>query len=59
MGLRRVHRMRLLFGGILITGISFIPLANFVTPIVATAFMLHLFYALPESRQGLPTKAVR
>ena len=59
MRLRRLYRFRLLFGGMLIAALSFIPFANFVTPIAATAFMLHLFYALPESRQGLPNQAVR
>jgi CysZ protein len=57
--LRRFYRFRLLFGGMLIAAVSFIPLANFVTPILATAFMLHLFHALPESRQGLQNQAVR
>jgi uncharacterized protein involved in cysteine biosynthesis len=57
--LRRSYPFRLLFGGMLIAGLSFVPLANFVTPIVATAFMLHVFYALPELRQGLPSQAFR
>ncbi|HLG90206.1 MAG TPA: EI24 domain-containing protein [Alphaproteobacteria bacterium] len=57
--LRRYYRFRLLIGGMLIAALSFVPLANFVTPILATAFMLHLFHALPESRQGLQVQAVR
>ncbi len=57
--LRRYYRFRLLIGGTVIAALSFVPLANFVTPILATAFMLHLFYALPESRRGLQIQAVR
>jgi len=57
--LRRTYPFRLLGGGLLIAALSFLPLANLVTPIVATAFMLHLFQSLPEMRQGLPQQAVR
>jgi uncharacterized protein involved in cysteine biosynthesis len=39
----RTHRLTLLTGGVLIAGLSFVPLANLLTPVVATAFMLHIF----------------
>jgi len=44
----RTHRFTLAGGGILIAGLSFVPLANLLTPVVATAFMLHIFYDMAE-----------
>lgn len=59
LALRRTHPFRLLLGGMLIAALSFVPLANLVTPIVATAFMLHILYDLPELQGGLPSPTVR
>jgi uncharacterized protein involved in cysteine biosynthesis len=57
--LRRIHAGKLLVAGILIAALSFLPLANLLTPIVATAFMLHILQALPGMQEGLPGRAVR
>jgi uncharacterized protein involved in cysteine biosynthesis len=42
--LRRAHAVKLFLAGIGIAGFSFVPLADLLTPVLATAFMLHLFY---------------
>jgi uncharacterized protein involved in cysteine biosynthesis len=39
----RTHRPRLVACGAAIAGFSFVPLANLLTPVLATAFMLHIF----------------
>ena len=62
--LRRTHPFRILAAGALIATLSLVPLANLVTPVVATAFMIHVFYGLPALRdrsmqEGLPSPAVR
>jgi CysZ protein len=57
--LRRAHGGRVLLAGVAIAALSALPLANLLAPIVATAFMLHLFYALPELREDLPRPAFR
>ncbi|WP_162913146.1 EI24 domain-containing protein [Rhodospirillaceae bacterium SYSU D60014] len=44
--LRQAHRGRLFLGGVVIAFLSTVPVINFVAPVVATAFMLHLFEAL-------------
>jgi uncharacterized protein involved in cysteine biosynthesis len=46
--LRRAHPLRVTLGGMVIAALSFLPLANLLTPVFATAFMLHLFQGLPE-----------
>jgi CysZ protein len=48
---RRVRRRfagRIFLGGVVIAGLFALPLVNLVAPVVATAFMLHLFEALPR-----------
>jgi uncharacterized protein involved in cysteine biosynthesis len=42
-GLRRGNRGRVILAGAVITFLLTIPLVNLVTPIIATAFMLHVF----------------
>ena len=42
-GLRRGSRGRMILAGAVITFLLTIPLVNLVTPIIATAFMLHVF----------------
>nr|AQQ74680.1 hypothetical protein [uncultured bacterium] len=41
--LYRAHRGRFSLGGVLIAFISTIPIVNLIAPIIATAFMVHLF----------------
>jgi len=43
---------RIFLGGVVIAGLFALPLVNLVAPVIATAFMLHIFEALPrvESR---------
>ena len=42
------HRLKLLSCGVLIAAFSFVPLANLLTPVLATAFMLHIFQGFSE-----------
>ena len=46
--LRRSHRGRILFAGILLVFFMTIPIVNFVTPVLATAFMVHVYQNLPR-----------
>lgn len=46
--LRRTYSGRVFVGGVMIAALSFLPLANLFTPVIATAFMMHLFYGLPS-----------
>ena len=48
----RTHWPRLFVCGAVIAGFSFVPLANLLTPIVATAFMLHIFQDFPEFEEA-------
>jgi uncharacterized protein involved in cysteine biosynthesis len=43
--LRRAYRHRLFVGGVIIAVLLTIPLLNLIAPVIATAFMLHLFEA--------------
>ena len=48
---RRVRRRftgRVFLGGVVIAGLFALPFVNLVAPVVATAFMLHIFEALPR-----------
>ena len=49
----------LLLAGVAIAGFAFVPLADLLTPVVATAFMLHIFQGLPAVKGLLRTPAVR
>ncbi len=51
--LRRSFRGRVILAGAVITFLLTIPLVNLVTPIIATAFMLHIFEDL--RRRAAPT----
>jgi len=57
--LRRRHGPRLLLAGVMIAGLSFLPFANLLTPVIATAFMLHILQTLSGADRGLPPLAVR
>lgn len=46
--LRRAHRGRLLLSGVLLVFFMTIPIVNFVTPVLATAFMVHVYQRLPR-----------
>ena len=39
---------RVFLGGVVIAGLFALPLLNLVAPVIATAFMLHIFEALPR-----------
>jgi CysZ protein len=39
---------RVFFGGVVIAGMFALPLVNLVAPVIATAFMVHVFEALPQ-----------
>jgi CysZ protein len=54
--MRRRFAGRIFLGGIAIAGLFAIPLVNLVAPVIATAFMVHVFEALPG---GAPHSAVR
>lgn len=45
--LRRRHRGRLMLSGMILVLLMTIPLLNLLTPVLGTAFMLHVFQALP------------
>jgi uncharacterized protein involved in cysteine biosynthesis len=42
----RAHRVKLILCGAIIAAFSFVPFANLLTPVLATAFMLHIFQDL-------------
>ncbi|MEI8394882.1 MAG: EI24 domain-containing protein [Rhodospirillaceae bacterium] len=46
--LRRRHRRRLLIAGVIICGMVAIPFVNLLAPVLATAFMAHIFHRLPD-----------
>jgi uncharacterized protein involved in cysteine biosynthesis len=54
---RHVYAGRLLLAGVLITFLSVIPIANLLTPVVATAFMVHIVEGLRGEAAGLPGAA--
>jgi len=55
--LRRAHRGRILLAGIVVVFIMTIPIVNFITPVLATAFMVHVFQNLPRRREFMPSEA--
>jgi len=52
--LRKAHPFRIASAGAVIAALSLAPFANLLTPVLATAFMVHIFQNLPELRRGLP-----
>lgn len=48
--LRRVHRGRVFLAGLAIAGVVAIPVVNLLTPLFATALMVHLHKSLPPPR---------
>lgn len=49
--LRRAHRVRLFFGGALISVLAMIPFVNFVAPVFAAAMMTHEYQKLARGRR--------
>ena len=41
--------LRVFLGGVVIAGLFALPLVNLVAPVIATAFMVHVFEALPRA----------
>ena len=50
--IRHLFSGRLFCGGIIIAGIFLVPLLNLIAPVIATAFMVHVFEALPSHEPG-------
>ena len=50
--LRRDHRPRLFLAGVVICGLAAIPVVNLLAPVIATAFMVHIFHRLRASPEG-------
>ena len=48
----RARRWELLLAGGMIAGLSVLPLADLLTPVVATAFMLHIVYGFREFKDS-------
>jgi CysZ protein len=46
--LRRRFAGRIFIGGVAITGLFTLPIVNLVAPVIATAFMVHVFHGLPR-----------
>lgn len=51
---RRRFGGRIFLGGVLIAALFAVPLVNLVAPVVATAFMVHLFEGLPRAEAPAP-----
>lgn len=48
----QTHRVWLILCGAIVAAFSFLPLANLLTPVLATAFMLHIFHDLPGVKEA-------
>ena len=53
--MRQRSRGKVLLAGILLTFLLTIPVINFLTPIIATAFMVHVFHGLPGRKDVIAT----
>jgi CysZ protein len=53
-GIRSRYAGRIFLGGVVIAGLFALPLVNLVAPVIATAFMLHIFEALPRPQLYSP-----
>jgi len=47
LNMRRQSRGKIMVAGILLTFLLTIPIVNFLTPVIATAFIVHVFHSLP------------
>lgn len=52
--LRKAHSGTVFMGGLLIAGLLAVPVANLVTPVFATIFMVHLFKRIQATRAPRP-----
>jgi len=50
--LRQANRLTILLSGLIIAGLASVPILNLVTPLFATAFMVHVYKDLAR-RSGL------
>jgi CysZ protein len=48
--LRQANRVQVFLGGLMIAGLLAVPLLNLLTPLFATAFMVHLFKRVQGAR---------
>jgi CysZ protein len=55
---RSQFALRVFLGGVVIAGLFVLPLVNLVAPVIATAFMLHIFEALPGKDPRSMTRSV-
>lgn len=55
--LRRENRVMVFLGGLVIAGLLAVPLINLLTPLFATAFMVHLFKRLQQADDQLSVLA--
>jgi CysZ protein len=58
-GARRRFSGRLFVGGVMIAGLFAVPFVNLVAPVIATAFMVHIFEALRRTEPTLPAARSR
>jgi len=54
LNMRRQSRGKIMAAGMLLTFLLTIPIVNFLTPVIATAFMVHLFHSLPGRQEIIP-----
>ena len=54
LNMRQQSRGKIMIAGILLTFLLTIPIVNFLTPVIATAFMVHLFHSLPGRQEIIP-----
>jgi CysZ protein len=54
LNMRRQSRGKIMVAGILLTFLLTIPIVNFLTPVIATAFMVHVFHSLPGRQEIIP-----
>ena len=54
LNMRRQSRGKIMVSGILLTFLLTIPIVNFLTPVIATAFMVHVFHSLPGRQEIIP-----
>lgn len=55
-GLRRTHGLKLFSAGVIIAFLLTIPFVNLAVPVIATAFMIHVFHGVAR-RGAAPTAA--
>ena len=55
--LRQANRLTVFLAGLIIAGIASVPILNLITPLFATAFMVHMYKDL--ARRAGPRIAVR